>query len=345
MTDIERREQSFAPAVRQLSDEARAALAAGRADSTRKAYREDREAFIAWCTDQGEQPLPATQDLLIEYVTHLTLTPRPRTGRPSAPSSLERMLSAITTMHAELDLPKPETKGARTVIAGYKHRLAIDKKPGGKQQQAKAALPPALRKMLATLDRNTLIGKRDAAMLLLGYAAATRSSELVGIDIGEPVECDEGYMVSIYRVKMKKFTDSAIAYGKNPVTCPVRALRTLIAAMGEAKRTDGPLFVRIDRHGRIAPPMMRKGKPIGDPSGRLTPDAASDVVERLADAAGFQGRWRGHSLRRGFATAAQRGGAPMIRVARQGGWADNSTSLARYFDEGDPWEDNPVMGL
>ncbi|MFD8943399.1 tyrosine-type recombinase/integrase [Streptomyces californicus] len=345
MTDIEKREQSFTPAVRQLSDEARAALAAGRADSTRKAYREDREAFIAWCKKQGEQPLPATQDLLIEYVTHLTLTPRPRTGRPSAPSSLERMLSAITTMHAELDLPKPETKGARTVIAGYKHQLAIDKKPGGKQQQAKAALPPALRKMLATLDRATLIGKRNAAMLLLGYAAATRSSELVGIDINEPVECDEGYMVSIYRVKMKKFTDSAIAYGKNPATCPVRALRALITAMKEAGRVDGPLFVRIDRHGRIAPPMTRKGEPIGDPSGRLTPDAASDVIERLAAAAGFEGRWRGHSLRRGFATAAQQAKAPMIRVARQGGWSDNSTSLARYFDEGDLWEDNPVTGL
>lgn len=345
MSEIERRDQPSAPAARQLSPAARAALAAGRADSTRRAYREDREAFIKWCTEHGEQPLPATQDLLVEYVTHLTLTPRPRTGRPSAPSSLERMLSAITTMHAELNLPKPETKGARTVIAGYKHQLALNKKPGGRQQQAKAALPPALRKMLDALDRDTLIGKRDAAMLLLGYAAATRSSELVGLDIGEPVECEEGYLVQIYRVKMKKFTESAVPYGKNPATCPVRALRALIDAMREAGRTEGPLFVRIDRHGRIAPPMTRHGKPIGDPSGRLTPDAASDVIERLAEAAGFKGRWRGHSLRRGFATAAVRSGAPMVRVARQGGWADNSTSLARYFDEGDPWEDNPVMGL
>ena len=345
MTDIERRQKPAAAAVRQLSPEAQAALAAGRADSTRRAYREDREAFIRWCAEHGQQPLPATQNLLVEYVTHLTRTPRSRTGRPSAPSSLERMLSAITTMHAELDLPKPETKGARTVIAGYKHQLAIDKKPGGKQRQVSAALPPALRKMLDTLDRDTLIGKRDAVMLLLGYAAATRSSELVGIDIGEPVECDEGYLVSVYRVKMKKFTESAIPYGKSPATCPVRALRALIVAMREAGRTEGPLFVRIDRHGRIAPPMMRRGQPIGDPSGRLTADAASDVVERLAEAAGFEGRWRGHSLRRGFATAAQRSGAPMVRIARQGGWTDNSTSLARYFDEGDPWEDNPVTGL
>ncbi len=27
----------------------------------------------------------------------------------------------------------------------------------------------------------------------------------------------------------------------------------------------------------------------------------------------------------------------MLRTARQGGWADNSTSLARYYEAGDPW--------
>jgi integrase len=345
MTDIERYKAAPAPARRQLSPEAQAALAAGRADSTRRAYRQDREAFVAWCAKRGEQPVPASQDLLVEYATYLTLTPRPRTGRPAAPSSIERALSAITTMHAELDQPKPETKGARTVLAGYKHRLAGEKGPGARQRQAKAAVPAALRQMLATLDRDTLIGKRDAAMMLLGYAGATRSSELVGLDIGDLVECEEGFMVQIYRVKMKAFTDTAVPYGKNPGTCPVRAVRALIAAMREAGRSEGPLFVRIDRHGRIAPPMMRRGKSIGDPAGRLTPDAASDVIERLADAAGMQGRWRGHSLRRGFATAAVQGGATMLRTARQGGWADNSTSLARYYEAGDPWEDNPVTGL
>ncbi|MGW1399286.1 tyrosine-type recombinase/integrase [Streptomyces sp. NPDC002405] len=345
MTEIERYEPAAAPARRQLSPEAQAALAAGRADSTRRAYADDRKAYLAWCAEHDEQPLPATQDLLIEYATYLTTTPRPRTGRPSSPSSIERALSAISTMHAELELPRPETKGARLVLTGYKEKLAKAKGPGARQRQATAAVPTALRKLLAELDRDTLIGKRDAAMLLLGYAGATRSSELVGLDIGDLVECDEGYMVQIYRQKMKAFTDTAVPYGKNPNTCPVRAIRTLIKAMGEEGRTEGPLFVRIDRHSRIAPPMMRRGKPIGDPSGRLTPDAASDVIERLAAAAGLDGRWRGHSLRRGFATAAVRGGATMLRTARQGGWADNSTSLARYYEDGDPWEDNPVTGL
>jgi hypothetical protein len=35
----------------------------------------------------------------------------------------------------------------------------------------------------------------------------------------------------------------------------------------------------------------------------------------------------------------------MVRIARQGGWADNSTALHRYLEEGDKWEDNPVAGL
>ncbi|MFE2581142.1 hypothetical protein [Streptomyces sp. NPDC059378] len=44
-------------------------------------------------------------------------------------------------------------------------------------------MPTALRAMLATLDRDTLIGKRDAALLLLGYATAARASELVALDL------------------------------------------------------------------------------------------------------------------------------------------------------------------
>ncbi|WP_431777006.1 tyrosine-type recombinase/integrase [Streptomyces cucumeris] len=345
MTEIQRRQQPTAVTTTELSPEAREALAAGRADSTRRAYREDRAAFLTWCAEHGHTPLPAAPQTLIEYATHLTRTPRPRTGRPSSPSSISRALSAISTMHAEANVPKPETKGARLVVTGYRDRLAKAKDPAARSRQATAAVPSALRQMLAVLDRDTLAGKRDAALLLLGYAAATRSSELVALDIADLVEKDEGIEVPVYRQKLKQFTDSAIPYGTNPSTCPVRALRALVTALADEGRTTGPLFVRIDRHGRVAPPMMRRGKPIGDPSGRLTADAASDVIERIADAAGLQGHWRGHSLRRGFATASFKAGHNMVRIARQGGWADNSTALHRYFEEGDKWEDNPVAGL
>lgn len=42
---------------------------------------------------------PAGAETVTEYVTHLTTAPRPRTGRPYGPSSIERAVAAIRTAH------------------------------------------------------------------------------------------------------------------------------------------------------------------------------------------------------------------------------------------------------
>jgi site-specific recombinase XerD len=347
--ELETRSET-APAVpsnapRPLSAAAREALDAGTADSTRLAYTSDWQEFTAWCASNGHAPLPATPETVVEYVAALTTTPRPRTGRPYSPSSIERAVAAIRTAHAAANVAPPSTKGARVVLRGYRDRLAKAKDPAAKPRKAQPAVPSALRAMLAALDRSTLIGKRDAALLLLGYASAARVSELVALDLADAPETEQGIEANLYRKKIKAFTDTAIPYGSNPATCPVRAVRALREAMAEASRTEGPLFVRIDRHGRIAPPMVRRGQPIGDPSGRLTAQAAAQIVERAADAAGLEGHWSGHSLRRGFATAARKAGHDLVRIGRHGGWADGSRALLGYFEDSDRWEDNPVAGL
>lgn len=330
---------------RPLSAAAREALDAGTADSTRRAYASDWQEFTDWCASNGHAPLPATPETVVEYVAALTTTPRPRTGRPYSPSSIERAVAAIRTAHAAANVAPPSTKGARVVLRGYRDRLAKAKDPAAKPRKAQPAVPSALRAMLATLDRTTLIGKRDAALLLLGYASAARVSELVALDLADAPETEQGIEANLYRKKIKAFTDTAIPYGSNPATCPVRAVRALREAMAEAGRTKGPLFVRIDRHGRIAPPMVRRGQPIGDPSGRLSAQAAAQIVERAAAAAGLEGHWSGHSLRRGFATAARKARHDLVRIGRHGGWADGSRALLGYFEDSDRWEDNPVAGL
>ncbi|MBX6387144.1 MAG: tyrosine-type recombinase/integrase [Microbispora sp.] len=328
-----------------MSDVTRAAIEAGIPESTRRAYARDWSAFTAWCAEHGRVALPATAQTVTEYVTHLTTEPSARTGRPLAPSSIERALAAIRTMHNAADVPPPNTKAARKVLSGYRERLALTKDPAATLRKADPAVPDTLRVMLATLDRSTLAGKRDAVLLLLGYATAARVSELAALDIADVRETDDGLLVTVYRRKIKKFTEVAVPYGSNPATCPVRATRALVEALAEAGRTSGPLLVRIDRHGRIAPPMTRGGRPIGDPAGRMTADAIADVVTRIATAAGLEGRWTGHSLRRGFATAARRAGAALERIGRHGGWADGSRALLGYLEEGDRWTDNPVTGL
>lgn len=91
--------------------------------------------------------------------------------------------------------------------------------------------------------------------------------------------------------------------------------------------------------------MVRAGRQIGDPTGRMTPDAAADVVTRLGADALLSGQWTGHSMRRGFATEARRNGHDLERIGRHGGWADGSRALLGYLEDADRWTHNPVSGL
>lgn len=330
---------------RHLSAGTVAAIEAAVPSSTRRAYGADRSAFAAWCEQAERSPLPATGESVAEYVRHLTVTPRPRTGKPSSPSSIERALSAVTTWHEETGHGRPSMRGARAVLNAYKNALAEDDAPAARARQASAATPKELRAMLSRADRSTLAGKRNAALVLLGFATAARVSELVSLNIGAVTEAEHGWDVRLYRKKVRTHTTTAILYGTDPATCPVRALRAYLGTLAVVGRTDGPLFVRIDRHGRLAAPMTRHGKTIGDPSGRLTGEAAADVVERLAVAAGLTGAWSGHSLRRGFATAARAAGHDPLEIARQGGWVDGSRVLARYMEDVDRVTNSPLVGI
>lgn len=334
-----------APVRGGLSPAARAAVAAGTADATRSAYSRDWDAFTAWCAEADFTPMPTAADTITEYVTHLTTTLRARTGKPYKPATIERAIAAIRTAHAAADVPIPSTKGARMVLRGYRGRLAVAKDPAARTKKAAAAVPSALRAMLAGVDRTTLAGKRDAALVLFGFAVAGRSSEIASTDITDIIRAEHGLDTSVYRRKIKAFTDNAILYGTDPSTCPVRAVLNYIEALAAEGRADGPLFIRIDRHGRVAPPLLRLGVPIGDPSGRMTPEAVGDVVARLADRAGLDGQWSGHSLRRGFATAARRAGHDKIRTARVGGWADDSKALDGYMEDADRVKDSPLIGI
>lgn len=236
-------------------------------------------------------------------------------------------------------------RGARAVLNAYRDRLAEQKAEAAQARQATAALPTQIRAMLAGTDRTTLAGKRNAALVLLGFATAARVSELVALDIAAVTEAEHGYDVTVYRKKVRKHTTNAVLYGTDPATCPVRALRAHLAVLAEAGRVEGPLFLRVDRWDRLAPAMTRNGHAIGDPAGRMTAEAAAEVIERLADVADLSGDWSGHSLRRGFATAARAAGHDPLEIARAGGWADGSRVLARYMDDVDRVKNSPLVGI
>lgn len=332
-----------------LPPEAQEDVAAGIADATRAAYKRDFDQFVNWCRSVGRRAMPAAPQTVIHYVSHLTRTPS-KTGRPYGPSTLERIIASIRTMHSAAGCQPPETKGARKVVDGYRARLSEAEDARARPNKTSPALPAVLRTALSVVDRTTLKGKRDAAILLLGMACAARASELVALNLESITEPPEvtgvGIRVRLYRKKVKKWQDITVKYGKDKATCPVRATRTYLEALAREGHTRGPLFMRIDRWGYLGAPSYRGGVEVGDPSGRLTTDAISDVVELSMAAIGMTGRWRSHSLRRGFATAASLAKADPVHSSRHGGWADNSKAYQGYVQEASGLgDDNPLTDI
>ncbi|QGZ53385.1 tyrosine-type recombinase/integrase (plasmid) [Streptomyces sp. QHH-9511] len=333
-----------------LPDEVQEDIEAGIADSTNTAYQRDFAEYTAWCLTVGRRAVPAAPQTVSHYISHLTRTPRARTGRPYSPSTMERIIASIRTMHSAAGVQPPETKGARKVVAGYRRKLSEADSEQARARKTSPAVPAVLEKALSVVDRTTLKGKRDAAILLLGFACAARASELILLNVEsvtEPAELEGvGVRVRIYRVKIKKWQNLTVKFGSSPETCPVRATREYLDALAAEEHTSGPLFVRIDRHGYLNPPIYRAGVQIGDPTGRLTIDAISDVVELSMAAVGMSGRWRSHSLRRGFATAALMAKADPIHTSRHGGWADGSKSFQGYVEEADGLDErNPLTNI
>lgn len=354
-TALARRDAS---AGRGLSERAKSDVQAGIPESTQRAYSSDFQQFAAWCLAQGHDPLPADGDTVTEYLSHLKHAPRKRTGTPYSPAALDRVIAAIRTVHKAAGKAVPETTAARKVIAGYRAELSTadddEARKRAEPQRVNAAVPAILRKLLATFDRDTIRGKRDAALLLLGHAIAARGSELVSLNISSIKKDPEnrGLVVTVYRKKIKKLEHVKVVYGSNPASCPVRATVALIEAMADVGRAKGPLFVRIDRHGNVAPPptlrfdkVTRTAIEVGSKDGRMTSEAASDIIRLAANAAEVEGRWRSHSLRRGFVTAARAAGKDLVDIGRHGGWADGSKALHAYIEEDDGWDSNPLIGI
>jgi integrase len=194
------------------------------------------------------------------------------------------------------------------------------------QDHMRPALTEHIRAMVGHLP-GSLLGTRDRALILLGYAGAMRRSELVGLDVADLEEADDGLVVLIRRSK----TDQAgagrrigIPSGEHAGTCPVAAVRAWLEA---ARLEAGPLFRPVSRHGRVLPT-------------RLSGRAVAEVVKRSLRAAGRPaGRYAGHSLRAGFITQAAMAGVGERAIQDQSGHRSLAV-LRRYIRDGTLFRDN-----
>lgn len=311
---------------------------AQRPENTSRAYAADWKAWTVWCDTWGGNPSDPEPGAVATYVEHLV-------DLGKAPSTVDR---ALTGLRAGL-IEAGHGKGAasdRLELARQRTRMyqADAAAAGYRETRAKAITISDLRTMIEALDLTSLAGLRDRAMLLLGFCAALRRSEVAALDWTSVEDVSEGLVVTVWRGKTKRLDDVPITYGTSINTCPVRALAAWHdAAVENGAREDGPVFVRIDRHGNLG--NASSGSKGAD--GRLTPQAIGTVIKRSAERSGLDGHhlYSGHSLRRGFATEARRAGADSLRIARVGGWADGSAQLWKYVEDVDRWSEHPLRGV
>lgn len=263
-----------------ITERASALAALGIAPATRRAYASDWRAFVAWCASVGMNALPATPETVGLFLA--------AEADRLALATLERRLATIATTHRaagmRLDTRHPSI---RAVLRGLRREKGI------KRRQVEALSLSAVRMLVATCCNN-ILGIRDRALLLLGFSAALRRSELVTLEVGDLLFFQEGLQITVRRSKTDQNgagQDIAISRTGTP-TCPVAAVEAWLAAVAI---DSGRLFRRIDRHGHV-------GEFLSD-------RAVALIVKKRAGAAGLEpALFAGHSLRAGFATAAAAAG-------------------------------------
>ncbi len=181
--------------------------------------------------------------------------------------SIQRRLNAIAEAHKAVGLESPTHRAHCR-----EHHEGNPAHDGHGAAQKAPALTDDIRAMVDATDAG-MIGVRDRALILLGFAGAFRRSELVGLDVEDCAFGKDGLTVTLRRSK----TDQAgagrkigIPYGSNPETCPVR---TVQAWLEQAGITTGPLFRSINRHGQVQPGRLvrhrrgARGEEAGGPRG------------------------------------------------------------------------------
>ena len=157
------------PAGLAALEAARALARKAAAPATLRAYRADWTHYAAWCAEKAFTPVPADPATVGAYLTSL--------AESHAPTTIRRRLAAIGKAHRFNDLPW--NPGHRDIQEPLQALLRLHGRP---VEKAAALSLDMLRQLVATCDR-TARGRRDRALLLIGFAAALRRSELVSLHV------------------------------------------------------------------------------------------------------------------------------------------------------------------
>ena len=189
--------------------------------------------------------------------------------------------------------PPTNNEGVKATLRGIRRTI------GAARERKAPATVDVLKQMLA-LCPDTLAGKRDRALLVLGFAGAFRRSELVALQVEDLVETPDGLRVTIRRSKTDREGEGAeVAILRGCRLRPVEAVQSWLAA---AEISTGPVFRPVLKGQRV------QAEP-------LSAFSAAQIVKAYAERAGLDPvLFAGHSLRSGFLTSAAEAGDSVFKM-------------------------------
>ncbi|QGG76534.1 site-specific integrase [Pseudomonas syringae] len=282
-------------------------------DNTRRSYRAAIEHFeVTWGGF-----LPATSESVARYLAS-------HAGTLSV-NTLKLRLSALAQWHVSQGFVDP-TKApmVRKVIKGIRALHPAQEKQAEPLQlqdleKVIAWLEIEIHEAKAQHDQPRLLrGRRDSALILLGFWRGFRSDELCRLQIQDiKAIADSG--ISLYLPRSKGDRDNLGRTYQTPALqrlCPVQAY---IEWINCAALVRGPVFRAVDRWGNLS----EEG---------LHANSVIPLLRQALQRAGIAAEhYTSHSLRRGFASWAQSNGWDLKSLMSYVGWRDIKSAM-RYID-------------
>ena len=298
-------------ALAMACQKAQAYVDAARAPTTRRIYAGAWRRWATWCAAMHCDPLPARPEAVAAYLAELA-----RAGKSVA--TIKSALAAIAFFHRQAGLALDRNDRA---IAGV--MAGIARKSSRPIRRAAALEVDHLREIVSGIAVDDIRPLRDQALLLIGFFAALRRSELVALDVTGArggisfiENRPEGLLVHITGSKASAATQTVAIARRADDLCAARALERYLAATGLSQ---GPLFRPISKAGRLL-------------DRRLDETAVRHILYARAGSK----RFSPHGLRSGFITSAAKNGAPEHVIQRTS--RHKSVDVLRgYIREGDPF--------
>ena len=304
-----------------LSDKAKKRLASSKSANTLKAYGADWSDFTDWCRAKKCSELPAAPETIVNYMTDLADNAKANT--------ISRRVTAISENHIAAGYDAGHNPAKSGLVRAA---MASIRREKGTYQQGKAPILLDTLYVLADYFTDDILGARDRAIILLGFAGAFRRSELARIQFEELTFSPQGLAIFIPQSKGDQLGRGAtigIPYAPDEKICAVRAVKKWLDLSGIKK---GSLFRSFKKNHELN-------------SAHLSDKSIALVVKKYAKLAGFNEKdFAGHSLRRGFATSAAQHNVDTLGIMKQTRHK-SERMVHRYIEQGGIFKDNPLANI